>query len=195
MSETRARIVTATNELFRVHGCHGTSLSQISAASGATTGSIYHLFPGGKDDLTATVIETTATVYRQLFEAIAHDAADPAAAFEDFFHGAADVLAERDYLDPCPIGTVAREIASSNQRLRTLAAAALESWIAAASAHLVAAGIRDAEARDLAVVFVATVRGGFVLGRTLRSREPMYAAASVFAPTVASAICRTSSVP
>lgn len=190
VADTRTRIVTATNELFRVHGYHGTSLSQISQASGATTGSIYHFFPGGKDELTAVVIETTGEVYRQLFDAIATDASDAASAFVDFFDGAADVLVESDYLDPCPIGTVAREVASSNERLRAAAAAAFDSWITAAIDHLSAAGLAEPDARDLALVFVATLEGGFVLSRTLRRPDPLHAAARTLAPVVASAVQR-----
>ncbi len=77
MTATRDRIIVASNELFRRYGYNGTSLSQISAASGATTGSIYHFFPGGKEDLGVAVIETTAGVYRELFESIAGATSDP----------------------------------------------------------------------------------------------------------------------
>jgi AcrR family transcriptional regulator len=188
MADRRTEIITATNELFRAQGYHGTSLSQISEVSGATTGSIYHCFPGGKDELTAAVIETTAGVYRELFEAIAGAATDPVAAYADFFEGAAAVLAESGYLDPCPIGTIAREIASTNEHLRRSAAAAFESWVSAASDHLTSAGIDAAAARDLALVFVAAVEGGFVLCRTLRDPAPMMAASRVLVSQVAAAI-------
>ncbi|MEZ5168034.1 MAG: TetR/AcrR family transcriptional regulator [Acidimicrobiales bacterium] len=77
MAATRDRIIVATNELFRRHGYHGTSLSQISEAADATTGSIYHFFPGGKEALAVAVITTTGAVYRELFESIAAEALDP----------------------------------------------------------------------------------------------------------------------
>jgi len=108
MHTTRERILVATNELFRVHGYNGTSLSQISKASDATMGSIYHFFPGGKEELTVAVIESTGATYRTLFDEIAAAAATPIAAIGDFFEGAASVLEATDYLDLCPIGTIAR---------------------------------------------------------------------------------------
>ncbi len=187
MSETRARIVTATNELFRIHGYHGTSVSQISQVAGATTGSIYHFFPGGKDELTVVVIEETAAAYRQLFELIADAADDVPSAFVDFFHGAAEVLVDNDYIDPCPIGTIAREVASTNDPLRTAAGAAFDSWVGAATEFLIASGLAVGEARELALVFVATVEGSFVVSRTLRSPEPLHAAAATFGSVVAQA--------
>ena len=114
MATTRDRIVVATNELFRRYGYNGTSLSQISEASGATIGSIYHFFPGGKEALAVAVIDTTGSVYRQLFESIVADASDTASAYANFFVGAAIVLEESDFIDPCPIGTVAREVANTS---------------------------------------------------------------------------------
>ena len=115
VSDTRQRIITATNELFRRHGYNGTSLSQVSKAAPATIGSIYHFFPGGKEALAVAVIESTGSVYRQLFEAIVAEADDTAAAFAHFFDQAGQVLVETDFIDPCPIGTIAREVASTSE--------------------------------------------------------------------------------
>ncbi len=186
--DTRRRIITATNELFRRHGYHGTTLSQVSAAAPATIGSIYHFFPGGKEALAAAVIESTGAVYRELFEAIAAEADDVAAAFVDFFAGAADVLVESDFIDPCPIGTVAREVASTNELVRGAAEAAFDSWIRAATDTLVGAGIERPHAVDLATLFVTTTEGCFVLCRTKRSTEPLAAVARLVTPLVSSAV-------
>ena len=188
MSDRRDRIITATNELFRVHGYHGTSLSAISAASGATTGSIYHFFPGGKEELAVAVIETTGVIYRELFESIAAEAVGVASAYSDFFAGAAVLLEESDYLDPCPIGTVAREVASTSPALRAAAERAFTSWVDAATAHLVGGGIDEREALDLATLFVTTVEGCFVMCRTLRSTEPAHTAGRFLVPLVDAAL-------
>ena len=176
MVDTRDRIIVATNELFRRHGYNGTTLAQISEASAATIGSIYHFFPGGKEALAVAVIEATGAVYRELFESIVAEAVDPAAAYVDFFTGAAAVLEGSDFIDPCPIGTVAREVANTSEPLREAAKRAFDSWIDAARGHLTAAGIPGDEADDLAIVFVATVEGTFVLSRTQRSTRPLIVA-------------------
>ncbi|MEM7324918.1 MAG: TetR/AcrR family transcriptional regulator [Actinomycetota bacterium] len=173
---TRDRIIVATSELFRVRGYNGTSLSQISEASGATVGSIYHFFPGGKEALAVEVIETTGAVYRQLFESIAAEAADPATAFEEMFVGAAQVLEETDFIDPCPIGTVAREAANTSEPLRLAAERAFASWTDAARNHLSSAGVPAVEAEQLAVLFVAIIEGTFVLSRTQRKTDPLVTA-------------------
>ena len=176
MVDTRDRIIVATNELFRRHGYNGTTLTQISEASAAPIGSIYHFFPGGKEALAVAVIEATGAVYRELFESIVAEADAPAAAYADFFTGAAAVLEESDFIDPCPIGTVAREVANTSEPLREAAKRAFDSWIDAAQVHLTSAGISSDVAGDLATVFVATVEGTFVLSRTQRTTGPLIVA-------------------
>jgi len=194
MADTRYRIIVATNELFRHHGYNGTSLKQISEISGATVGSIYHFFPGGKEALAVEVIATTGAVYRELFESIIADAKDPSRAYVDFFDGAAAVLEETNFIDPCPIGTVAREVASTSEPIRLAASAAFTSWARAASDHLRAAGISTVIADQLATVFVSAVEGTFVLSRTHRSVEPLAAAGRLISSLVERASADASSV-
>jgi AcrR family transcriptional regulator len=188
VSDTRERIITATNELFRRHGYNGTSLSQVSKAAPATIGSIYHFFPGGKEALAVAVIESTGSVYRQLFESIVAEAPSPASAFHQFFDQAGQVLIETDFIDPCPIGTVAREVASTNEPLRRAAEAAFDSWVDSASHFLQRGGVPESEAHDLATLFVTATEGGFILSRTKRSIEPLLAVARITGPLVSSAL-------
>lgn len=192
--DTRARIIIATNELFRRHGYNATSLSQISAAAPATIGSIYHFFPGGKEALAVAVIESTGSAYRELFESIVGDSPDAASGFSAFFAGAANVLIESDFIDPCPIGTVAREVASTSEPLRLAAAAVFDSWVRAATEFLEREGVEHDRAADLAILFVTTTEGCFVLSRAKRATEPIDAVARLIIPLVAAAVDRASSL-
>jgi AcrR family transcriptional regulator len=171
MSDTRRRILTATNELFRRGGYHGTSLKEVIVAAGVTTGSLYHFFPGGKAQLAAASLTDSGASYQQLFELIADDAPDVVAAFASFFDGAADTLEESDFLDVCPIGTVAREMASTDDALRHAADSVFVGWIEAAAARLRAAGVGAAAADELAVTAIAAFEGSLVLARTRRDAD------------------------
>ena len=173
MADTRERLLTATAELFRRQGYNGTSLKQVTAAAGAPIGSLYHFFPDGKDGLSEAVIGSSGQAYQELFELIYDAAEGPGSAVTDFFDAAALVLAETGYLDACPIGTVALEVASTNDRLRRATEAVFDGWIGAAASRLQAAGMAEPEARDLATTLVAAVEGGFMLSRASRSPQPM----------------------
>ena len=144
---------------------------------------------------TVAVIETTASLYRELFVTVAAASDDPVAAFDDFFGAAAAVLTETDFLDPCPIGTVAREVANTSEPLRLAAHAAFDSWTDAAQQHLRSAGVADDEALDLARLFVATVEGNFVLARTLRDPQPLVVAGRYMTALTRQAVDRNVRTP
>ena len=160
-------------ELFRRKGFNGTGPKEVTAAAEAPFGSLYHHFPGGKVELAEAVIRTGGRAYRELFEAVYDAAPDRGTAVSDFFDGAALVLEETGYLDACPIGTVALEVASTNDRLRRATDDVFTSWVQAVTSRLAADGVEPARARELGVVLVAGIEGGFMLSRAARSPEPM----------------------
>lgn len=188
MADTRDRLLTATAELFRRQGYNGTSVKQVTTAAHAPFGSLYHHFPGGKEELAEAVIRTSGDAYQQLFELIYAGAADPASAVTDFFDGAALVLEETDYVDACPIGTVALEVASTNDRLRAATADVFAGWMHAASSRLQSAGIPPGQAAALATTMVAAIEGGFMLSRAARSPEPMRSVGRLVRQLVAAAL-------
>jgi len=177
VNDTRDRIIGAAAELFQRHGYTGTGLKQISRVSGAPFGSMYHFFPGGKEELTAETLRWSGAGYQLIVEAVLENAPDLLTGLHDCFAGAADVLVATDFADACPIETVALEVASSNERLRLVTADIFDGWIQAIANHLEAGGLEPATARDLGIAFIASLEGAFVLARTLKSTEPMFAAA------------------
>src|ERR1700738_1180914 len=116
-------------EVFCRQGITGTGVKQSAAMASAPFGSLYHFFPGGKEQLGEEVIRSSGALYLQLFATIARQAPDPVAAIADFFSGAAETLRETDYADACPIATVALEVASTNEPLRRATADVFTAWI------------------------------------------------------------------
>ena len=187
---TKDRILDTTAELFRRYGYTGTGLKQVVAEANAAFGSLYHFFPGGKEQLAEEVIRWSGGLYLQLIDAIFDPAPDVATAVSDFFTGAAAVLRETGYADACPIATVALEVASSNEPLREATADVFESWIAAATERFAAAGIDAGRARELATSTLAALEGAFILSRAARSTEPMEIAGAAATAAVRAALPR-----
>jgi AcrR family transcriptional regulator len=185
---TRERIVDASGELFRRQGYANTGIKQIAAAAEAQFGSLYHFFPGGKDQLGEEVIRIAGAGYLQLFVDIAGDAPDAPTAFERFFTGAGETLRETDYADACPIATVALEVASTNEPLRIATADVFRSWLDAVAAYLAAAGIDERRSGALAYATLSLLEGAFVLSRALRSTEPLQAAGETAVAAVEAAL-------
>src|SRR4051794_29750504 len=109
-NDTRARIVHASAELFRRRGYNATGGEQIVAEASAPFGSLYHFFPGGKEQLGAETIRWSGALYGQLIDVIFDPAPDIVTGVENFFAGAAATLRETGYEDACPIATVALEV-------------------------------------------------------------------------------------
>ncbi len=160
-------------ELFRRQGYAGTGIKQILTAANAPFGSLYHFFPGGKEQLGAETIRSSGQLYSELFATIAVQAPDVPSAVAEFFSGAAQTLIETDYADACPIATVALEVSSTNEQLREACADVFDSWITGATQFFAVAGIQANAARELAISMLCLLEGAFVFCRAMRSTEPL----------------------
>ncbi len=187
-SDTKERILDATAELFRRKGYVGTGMKQIAADAAAPFGSLYHFFPGGKEDLGCEVIRSSGRLYTQLFATIALEAPDVVTAVGDFFAGAADTLRETDYADACPIATVALEVASTNEPLREATAEVFTEWIDSATEYFVFAGIPRERSRELAFVMLCLLEGAFIFSRAMRSVESLHVAGAAAVEVVRKAL-------
>lgn len=187
-SQTRDRILDSTAELFRRQGYSATGMKQIAAEAAAPFGSLYHFFPGGKEDLGAETIRTSGRLYTRLFAEIAMQSPDVLSGVAAFFSGAAETLVETDYADACPIATVALEVASTSEPLRLATAEVFTEWIEGATAYFHHAGIDRGRARELAFVMLNLLEGAFVFARALRSTEPLEHAGAAAVGAVAQAL-------
>ena len=170
---TRDRLMEAAGALFGRYGYAATGVKAVLAAADAPYGSLYHFFPGGKQELGVAVVERGADLYRELVEALYPPGADVVAATAAAFADAAVLLEETDFADACPIATIALEVASSDEPMRQAAAAGFASWLAVLEERFTAAGMTPERAADAAVELFCLLEGAFLLVRTSRSAEPL----------------------
>ncbi|RSN27026.1 TetR family transcriptional regulator [Amycolatopsis sp. WAC 04169] len=170
---TRERIVNAGAELLRRNGYTGTGVKQIVEAANAPFGSLYHFFPGGKEQLGEEVIRTSGMMYLALFEIFFADEPDLIHGIEACFASAAETLKATDYADACPIATVALEVASTNEKLRIATADVFTAWIETGAEKLGKYGLGPESARRLTIALVNSLEGAFVLSRSLRDTEAL----------------------
>lgn len=168
---TRDRILFAAAELFRRQGYSGTGLKQVVAEAGAPFGSLYHHFPGGKEQLGIEVISTGGAFFQAIVTAVYDTGAAPQDSIRAVFDGAAETLVATDFQDACPIAVIALEVASTNETLRQVTAEVFADWTDALEARL--------GDRDQALAVLAALEGAFVLCRAQRSTQPMRAAGAM----------------
>jgi AcrR family transcriptional regulator len=185
---TKERIVESSAELFRRQGYAGTGVKQIVAEASAPFGSLYHFFPGGKEQLGEEVIRYSGAIYGQLIDAFFVPGGDPVAATRNFFAAAGAALHESDYADACPIATVALEVSSTSEPMRQACADVFNGWVDGATERLVQSGLPRKRSRALAFSMIASLEGAFVLGRALRSTEPVEVAGAASTEAVREAV-------
>lgn len=170
---TRERILYAAAELFRRRGYAGTGLKQIVAEARAPFGSLYHHFPGGKQQLADEVIRTGGAFFQEVATTAYDEHDTPEESIRAVFRGAAATLEATDFQDACPIETVALEVASTNEALRLATAAVFEQWTRALIERL--------DDQDAAIAVICALEGAFVLCRAQRSTRPLLAAGEMAA--------------
>ncbi|MFI0454402.1 TetR/AcrR family transcriptional regulator [Actinomadura sp. 6N118] len=171
--ETRARLIDAARTLIEARGYFGVGLNEVLEAGKAPRGSLYHHFPGGKDQLTAEALAASGQEIDSLIRALAVSVPDTRTLIEAVLDALADRMEKADYAKGCPIATVALEVAATNDSLQKVCADAYDSWQRALADRLVADGHPHDQAEDLACSVLALIEGALVLARAQRSRTPI----------------------
>ena len=169
------------SELMRRQGYAATGMQQIATAAEAPTGSIYHHFKGGKRDIAAEALVQSGAAYLELLFMIVAQIDDPVAGVRHAFSEAAEVLAQTEWVNLCPVATVLGEVADTEPEIREAGSAVFVSWVEAGTDYYTARGLTRAEARQFAYALIAGLEGAFVLARTLRSKAPLLAAGETLA--------------
>ncbi len=169
---TRDRILDAAIVLLRRQGYVATGIKQIVLEGDAPLGSLYHYFPGGKEQIGAEALTRAGEKIRRTIER-AGDAPDLPAAINAYFTVNAERLRDSDYERGCPIATVCLETASVNERIRKVCEEAFNSWQAALARVFADAGIAEVDAAPLATFVLSSYEGALTMSRALRDIEPM----------------------
>ncbi|ETR78395.1 TetR family transcriptional regulator [Afipia sp. P52-10] len=159
----RAELLPVLAEVFRAHGYEGASLALMTAATELGKGSLYHFFPGGKEQMAAEVL---ADIDRLFNETVY----EPLRQTNDPMQGIAGMFAAVDrYFQSgrrvCLVGVVALGAARDafGEQVKTYFAG----WIDALAAALRRSGIEKGVARRQAEQVVLEIQGALVLARAL----------------------------
>jgi TetR/AcrR family transcriptional regulator, lmrAB and yxaGH operons repressor len=159
MNTTRRTLIDCTAALLERGGYHGTSLQDILAAAKVPRGSLYHHFPGGKEELAAAAIEDRARRAQRFIDRHFAAAPDIASAIRRLFDAAATGDAG------APFAAVALEAGAPHPRLSAACEAAYAAVRERFEDHLTMAGHRRERSEVLATLLTAAIEGVIVLRR------------------------------
>jgi TetR/AcrR family transcriptional repressor of lmrAB and yxaGH operons len=173
MSETKDRLLRAGERLFRAQGYSGTGLKQLAAEAEAPWSSMYHFFPGGKEQLAEEAIRYGGELYAQMIKQCFAAYPDPRDAVAAMFTGEARILKSSGFRNGCPVASVALDVASTTEKVRKPCAEVFASWIAALAEGIAGSGAPAETATDLATYILASLEGAIILSRTSKSVKPL----------------------
>ena len=174
-SDIREQMVLGAMRLVARRGMHGTSLADVLSQTGAPRGSVYHHFPGGKDELMSAAVELAGDVLLQSLEQVrGSDALLVVGRFLDVWR---TVLARSEFGAGCAV--LAATVASEPSELQACARQVFQRWHQRLIELLVLGGMPAAAAPDLAMQMVACVEGAVVLCRAERSTAPLESVAQL----------------
>ena len=176
-STHKGNIVRAAAKLFRSKGYVATGLNEILARADAPKGSLYHYFPGGKEELGAYAVRSAGEAAARSFEDLAADGADAAQVLRRFATLLGGWMAKTDFEEGCPVATVLLEMASESASIRQAGDDALAAWAAVLARRLEADGVPAPRAARLARFAIASLEGGMLLARVEQSAAPIMDAA------------------
>jgi TetR/AcrR family transcriptional regulator, lmrAB and yxaGH operons repressor len=160
----RDRMVAGAARLLGRGGLQATSFATVVAETNAPRGSIYHHFPGGKDELVLAAIDATQQHALGLLE---RDTGKPAEEVARSFLGAwRALLAQGDFCAGCAL--VAITVGTDEPVLRERTAAAFRAWQERLAMTLQAGGLSGEDARSAAALLLAASEGAVVISRAHR---------------------------
>jgi len=167
---TRRRMLASAVEVLRERGAAGVTIDEVLARSKAPRGSVYHHFPGGRNQL---LIEALQFAGDSMTSAIDDAASEgPMALLHRFVDLWEEVLQDSDFAAGCPV--VAAAISTADEpRLSADAAGIFERWRTALTRSFEADGFDGDDAGSLAITTIAAIEGAVVLCRSLRSAVPL----------------------
>lgn len=167
--QVRQKMVEGATWVLARRGLHATAFSEVLAVTGASRGSIYHHFPGGKAELIEAVLDDFGGLTDEALQGL-HG--QPVMAV---VRGALDLWRERLLSGECAAGcpVAAVTLAADSSRLENDCRATFDQWISTLSGALASGGLKGAgQAHALATLLMAAIQGGTVLARAQGSVEP-----------------------
>jgi TetR/AcrR family transcriptional regulator, lmrAB and yxaGH operons repressor len=161
-------MIAGAARLLAQRGPQATSFSTVLAETNAPRGSIYHHFPGGKEELVAAAIEATR---QQALSLIDQDMGASAVDVTESFLAAWRALLTCEHFGSgCAL--VAVTVAPETDALRQATAEAFRDWRDKLACALEAGGLSEAGARPTATMLLAASEGAVVMCRAEQDIRP-----------------------
>lgn len=163
-----AELIDMIAQVFRRHGYEGATMSRLSAATGLERASLYHRFPGGKDEMVAAAAAAGGAWFGEHVLQPLSQPGEPAAQVK--------VVCQRlrEFYDdgqlPCVLESLS--LPAGSEELHRALVSSLDAWLEAFTQLARRSGFSPSAARDRAEQAIIEIEGSLVLARVRGDSGP-----------------------
>jgi TetR/AcrR family transcriptional regulator, lmrAB and yxaGH operons repressor len=168
---TRERILRAARQLFQQRGYYAVGTAEILDESRAPKGSMYHHFPGGKEQIAIEVVNSIRADVLGLLRKLDADGRSVADTMRQLALGMARWLENSDYREGSMLASTTIGSVPDLPKLHAAIRAAFDDWRSHIAARLSLDGWTKKEAATLAQTLIAGIEGAMILARIDRDKK------------------------
>ena len=158
---------------LRARGYGNTSMKELLVDAGVSSGSMYHSFPGGKEELAGAAVREVGLHAAGLIRDVFANAASVGDGIAKIFGALESDLERSDFQNGCPIGVPATEAVGVSDEIQEASREVFRAWVAAYRDALVDEAWPVDEATKLATVIVTAYEGSLTIARAMRDTTPI----------------------
>jgi AcrR family transcriptional regulator len=165
---TKDKYIPTLLQLFRLHGYDGATLSKISQATGLGKASLYHHFPGGKEEMVAVILEYLKQWFQENILTALQGEGGSQERLEKMCEQVGKLYAGGK--QPCVFAILL--LGSARDIFHEPVKALLKAWIAAIGEVLIQAGLEATTAQERSEDALLAIQGALILAQGLDDLTP-----------------------
>lgn len=168
---TREKLIEVTARLIREKGIAATGIAELVEISAIPKGSIYHHFPGGKDDLIIASIQHFKDLLSAAFKASLKGKATVKSGLSSILDYYIDSLEKSNFKNGCPLAIVAMESSGNNDAINNTCKEVMDYWIENLTSYF---KYKSSNAgKNEAIEFITRLEGSLIMCQIYNDTKPL----------------------
>lgn len=183
---TRRKMLASAITVLQERGAAGLTIDAVLERSECPRGSVYHHFPGGRNQILEESLLRAGRVITDMVTTSAQGR--PIEALQTIVNFWAKTLQAADFGTGCPLVAVAVSGTVADYALLPKIADVIDQWRGALTKSLISAGTNELRAVRISTLVISSIEGAIVLCRVQHSTAPLYDVASELERAITAAI-------